>query len=154
MAESLEKLEQHVEDALALGFPGVELIDLEVRGGRTQTLTLFIDREGGVDLDLCAAVAHALDELRDRYSVEVSSPGLNRRLRKPAHFAAAVGQDIAVRTSEPRDGRSNWSGRLAAADDTSVTLLLDGGESVTIFLSTIARAHVLYNFKANGGQRE
>lgn len=154
MAESLEQLERCVEDALTLSFPGVELVDLDVRGGRAPTLTLFIDRDGGVDLELCAAVAKALDDLRERFTVEVSSPGLNRRLRKPAHFAAAMGQDVAVRTTEARDGRSNWCGRLTAADAESATLVLDEGETVTIPLAAVAKAHVLYNFKANGGQRE
>jgi len=154
MAESREELERQVESALTLEFPTVELVDLETRGGGMPTLTLFIDRPGGVDLDLCAAVAQALDELRQRYAVEVSSPGLDRRLRKPAHFAAALGSEVAVRTAAPRNGRSNWKGRLTATDDEEVTLTLDEGEVVIIPLAAIARAHVLYNFLANGGQRE
>jgi ribosome maturation factor RimP len=154
MAESREQLETQVESILAHQFPAVELVDLEVRGGGSPTLALFIDRAGGVDLDLCTTVARAFDDLRDRYVIEVSSPGLNRRLRKPAHFVAALGSDVAVRTTAPRDGRSNWQGRLAAAGDGTITLALEQGEVATIPLTAIARAHVLYNFKANGGQRE
>jgi ribosome maturation factor RimP len=154
MAATRTELERQVESALALRFPDVELVDLELRGGRTPTLTLFVDRPGGVDLELCAAVTQALDELRERYTVEVSSPGLNRRLRRPAHFAAAVGSDIAVRTAGPRDGRSNYRGRLLAADDEGVTLVLNEGQSVQLPYESIARAHVLFNFEANGGQRE
>ena len=89
MRESREELESMIEATLAGRFPEVELVDLEVRGGPGGTLTLFIDRPGGVDLELCGAVSAALDDLRARYSLEVSSPGLDRRLRKPAHFAAA-----------------------------------------------------------------
>jgi len=154
MTESREEIERQVESALTLEFPTVELVDLEIRGGGLPALTLFIDRPGGVDLDLCAAVAQALDELRERYTVEVSSPGLDRRLRKPTHFAAALGSDVAVRTAAPRNGRSNWRGRLTAVDGEGITLTLDKSEVVTIPLATIARAHVLYNFMANGGQRE
>lgn len=154
MAATRTELERQVESVLALRFPDVELVDLEVRGGRAPTLTLFIDRAGGVDLELCTAVTQALDDLRESHAVEVSSPGLNRRLRKPAHFAAAVGSDIAVRTAEPRDGRSNYSGRLLAADELEVTLMLEEGRSVQLPYQSIARAHVLFNFEANGGQRE
>ena len=154
MTESREEFERQVESALTLEFPAVELVDIETRGGALPTLTIFIDRPGGVDLDLCAAVAQALDGLRQRYAVEVSSPGLDRRLRKAAHFAAALGSEVAVHTAAPQDGRRNWRGRLTAADDEGVTLTLEEGEVVTIPLATIARAHVLYNFTANGGQRE
>ena len=117
MREKREELEAIIEATLAERFPEVELVDLEVRGGPAGTLTLFIDRPGGVDLELCAAVSQALDDVRERYALEVSSPGLDRRLRKPAHFAAALGRDVAVKMDEPQDGRSNFRGVLAAADD-------------------------------------
>ena len=117
-----------IEATLAERFPEVELVDLEVRGGPGGTLTVFIDRPGGVDLELCAAVSAALDDVRASYSLEVSSPGLNRRLRKPAHFAAALGREVAVKLSAPRDGRSNFRGVLVAADEDSVTLDLGDGE--------------------------
>ena len=106
--------------------PDVELVDFEVRG-QPPTLTLFIDRPGGVDLDLCAAVSQSLEELRERYALEVSSPGLDRRLRKPEHFAAQLGREVAVQTARPIEGRRNFRGVLAAADDQSITLTLEGG---------------------------
>ena len=106
MRERREELEATIEATLAERFPDVELVDLEVRGRPASTLTLFIDRPGGVDLDLCAAVSQALDEVRERYALEVSSPGLDRRLRKPAHFAAALGSEVAVTTARPIEGRA------------------------------------------------
>ena len=124
-----------------------------MRGGSGGTLTLFIDRPGGVDLELCGAVSAALDDVRARYSLEVSSPGLDRRLRKPAHFAAALGREVAVKLASPRDGRSNFRGVLVAADEDSVTLDLGDG-SATLPLPDIAKAHVVYNFDKDGGQRE
>jgi len=142
-----------IEATLAERFPEVELVDLEVRGGSGGTLTLFIDRPGGVDLELCGAVSAALDDVRARYSLEVSSPGLDRRLRKPAHFAAALGREVAVKLASPRDGRSNFRGVLVAADEDSVTLDLGDG-SATLPLPDIAKAHVVYNFDKDGGQRE
>jgi ribosome maturation factor RimP len=153
MREKREELEQVVETALAERFPEVELVDLEVRG-QPPTLTLFIDRPGGVDLDLCAAVSQSLDEVRERYALEVSSPGLDRRLRKPRHFAAQIGREVAVHLAQPVDGRRNFRGVLAAADDQSVTLVLEGGDSVTLPLASLGRAHVVYNHETDGGQRE
>ena len=143
-----------VEARLAERFPEVELVDLEVRGGSAGTVTLFIDSPGGVDLDLCAAVSEALGDLRERYALEVSSPGLDRRLRKPAHFAAALGRDVAVTLTQPQDGRRNFRGELTAAGDDSVTLTLAEGGEATLPLAAVARAHVVYNFDRDGGRRE
>ena len=75
MREKREELEREIEARLAASFPEVELVDFEVRGQGTPVLTLFIDRPGGVDLDLCAAVNLGLESLRERYALEVSSPG-------------------------------------------------------------------------------
>jgi ribosome maturation factor RimP len=154
MREKREELETVIEAALAERFPDVELVDFEVRGQASPTLTLFIDRPGGVDLALCAAVSQSLEELRERFALEVSSPGLDRRLRKPAHFAAQVGREIAVRMAQPVDGRRNFRGVLAAADDESITLTLEGGDSVTLPLHALGKAHVVYNHETDGGQRE
>jgi ribosome maturation factor RimP len=143
-----------IEATLAERFPEVELVDLEVRGGPTGTLTLFVDRPGGVDLELCSAVSQALEDVRERYTLEVSSPGLDRRLRKPSHFAEALGRDVAVKLAAPRDGRSNFRGVLIAADATDVTLDLVDGGSATLPIDGIAKAHVVYNFDTDGGHRE
>jgi ribosome maturation factor RimP len=154
MRESKETLEAAIAAILALRFPEVELVDTEVRGGPDGTLTVFVDQPGGVDLDLCAAISRELDEVRDRYSLEVSSPGLDRRLAKPAHFAAQVGREVAVRLKAPRDGRRNYRGRLVAADDAAVTLELAAGGSVKLPLAGITKAHVVYNYESDGGHRE
>jgi ribosome maturation factor RimP len=154
MREKREELETVIEAALTERFPDVELVDFEVRGQSAPTLTLFIDRPGGVDLDLCAGVSQSLEALRERYALEVSSPGLDRRLRKPEHFAAQVGREVAVRLAQPVDGRRNFRGVLAAADDRSITLTLEGGDSVTLPLDALGKAHVVYNYETDGGQRE
>lgn len=154
MREKRETLETEIETALTAQFPEVELVDFEVRGGAAPTLTLFIDRPGGVDLDLCAAVSLALEDLRERFALEVSSPGLNRRLRKPEHFAAALGEEVVVKLTSAQDGRRNFRGRLTAAETESVTLELADGGSVTLPLAALAKANVVYNFEADGGHRE
>ena len=151
--EGKQQLADEIEVALAREFPEVELVDLDVSTA-AGTLTLYIDRPGGVDLDLCAAVTAALDTVRERYALAVSSPGLDRRLRTGAHFVAAVGEHIAVRLAEPRDGRSNFRGVLTAADEACVTLALADGGTVFLPLPDIATAHVVYDFERNGGRRE
>ncbi len=100
---------------------GLELVDVERRPG---VLAVTVDRQGGVDLDALTtanrAVSRALDELDPipgRYSLEVSSPGLERPLRTPAHFARAVGETITVKTRPQVTGERRRRGRLVAADD-------------------------------------
>jgi ribosome maturation factor RimP len=109
-------------DALAplLGDAGFDLVDVEVRPGQ---ICAFIDRPGGVDLDAVAGasriVSTALDELdpfEGRYTLEVSSPGLERRLRRPEHFARAAGETVTVRTLPGTAPARRLRGRLAAAD--------------------------------------
>jgi len=151
--EGKQQLAEEIEAELARAFPEVELVDLDVSTA-AGTLTLYIDRPGGVDLELCAAVTAALDELRERYALEVSSPGLDRRLRTARHFAAAVGEQVAVRLAAPRDGRSNFRGVLTAADEVCITLALADGGSVYLPLPDVATAHVVYDFEKNGGRRE
>jgi ribosome maturation factor RimP len=156
MREKREELEREIEAALADRFPEVELVDFEVRG-RPPVLALFIDRQGGVDIDLCAAVSQALEGLRERYALEVSSPGLDRRLRKPQHFAAQLGREVAVQMSEPVEGRRNFRGVLTAAGPDSIDLMLEDGSSVKLTLAGLGRAHVVYNYETDandGGQRE
>ncbi len=152
-SESKQRLAAEIEAALAREFPDVEVVDLDVNPA-AGTLTLYIDRQGGVDLGLCAAVSGALDEVRERFAIEVSSPGLDRRLRTAAHFAAAVGENVAVKLTAPRDGRSNYRGLLTAAGDESVTLALADGGAASLSLREIATAHVVYDFARNGGRRE
>ena len=105
---------------------GLDLVDVEVHGAQ---LTVFVDREGGVGLDELGEatrdVSAALDELDPmpgRYTLSVSSPGLERRLRTPAHFARAVGETVTVRVDAGTADVRRVTGRLAAADDTGCTL--------------------------------
>jgi ribosome maturation factor RimP len=151
--ETKRRLVAEIEAVVGPAFPDVEVVDLDV-GKTGGTLTLYIDRPSGVDLDLCAAVSGTLDELRERYTLEVSSPGLDRRLRTAAHFAAALGRDVAVKLAAPRDGRSNYRGVVTAAGDDDVTLALASGGEARLPLREIATAHVVYDFAMNGGRSE
>ena len=111
-------------DALApvLEARGLDLVDVEVHGAQ---LTVFVDREGGVGLDelgdATRDVSAALDEIDPmpgRYTLSVSSPGLERRLRTPAHFARAVGETVTVRADAGTAEVRRITGTLEAADET------------------------------------
>ena len=149
-----EQLLEHITALITGGFPDVEVVDLDVQGGRGARLTVYIDRPGGVDLALCEAVAKALDDPRDTYAVEVSSPGLDRPLRTPRHFRVALGSRVYVKTAAPRDGRAVYRGRLKAAGPGEIRLAADEGGEVSIDYDTIAKAHVIFEFDDNGGRRE
>ena len=97
----------------------------EVVGG--ETLRVFIDHPDGVSLDLCERVTHRLAELRERYALEVSSPGIERPLTKPAHFRRFLGRRARVRTRERRDGHKSFTGELVGASDEEVTIAASTG---------------------------
>jgi ribosome maturation factor RimP len=106
---------------------GLDLVDVVFRGSE---LEVFVDREGGVDLealsDATRAVSAALDEIDPipgRYTLTVSSPGLERRLRTPAHFARAIGEAVTLRVHGGTDDVRRVTGTLEAADETGCTLV-------------------------------
>jgi ribosome maturation factor RimP len=114
----------------------LSLFDLEVaREGPRFILRLFVDREGGVSLSEIQAFSRRFGALLDvedpvegPYVLEVSSPGLNRRLRRPEHFARSVGKRIRVALHELRDGRRNLVGTLAGCDDEGIDVQVDEAE--------------------------
>ena len=83
-----------------------------------------------------------------------ASPGLDRRLRKPAHFAEALGQEVVVKLTTAHDGRRNFRGVLVAAGPDSITLESADDENATLPLAALAKAHVVYDFANDGGHRE
>jgi ribosome maturation factor RimP len=131
-------IQADIERRLALSDPDVEVLLAEVLGGRS--LRVFIDHPEGVTLELCERVTRELNDLRERYSLEVSSPGTERPLTKPAHFRRFVGRRARVRTRHPRplaaegsrrpgDARAvkSFTGELVGASDEEITLAADGG---------------------------
>jgi ribosome maturation factor RimP len=116
----MSSLQADVESRLAAAEPQVEVLLAEVVG--RDTLRVFIDHPDGVSLDLCERVTHELAELRERYALEVSSPGIERPLTKPAHFRRFLGRRARVRTREQRDGHKSFTGELVGASDEEVTI--------------------------------
>ncbi|MCW2966839.1 MAG: hypothetical protein JWM71_611 [Solirubrobacteraceae bacterium] len=122
----MSSIQTQIEERLAQSEPAVEVLLAEVLGG--QTVRLFIDHPDGVTLELCERVTHALPEIRERYSLEVSSPGTERPLTKPDHFRRYLGRRARVRTrGDQPDGRRTFTGELVGASDTEVTLAADTG---------------------------
>ena len=116
----MSSMQADIEARLATEAPDVEVLLAEVVGGHT--LRLFIDHPDGVSLDLCERVTHLLGHVRERYALEVSSPGRERPLTKPAHFHRYLGRRARVRTREARDGHKSVTGELVGASDNEVTI--------------------------------
>jgi ribosome maturation factor RimP len=134
---------------------GLELVDVEMKSG---VLQVTVDREGGVDLealtDANRAVSTVLDELDPipgRYSLEVSSPGVERPLRTPIHFAKAVGTTVTVKTRPQVPGERRLRGTLVASDDVGFTLAVEGtdGQPVHLAYSDVDRVRTVFVW---GGQ--
>jgi ribosome maturation factor RimP len=137
---STQELQATIETRLRDFDPEVELIALEQPAA--ESLRLYIDRPGGVDLALCEAVTGELRDLLERYSLEVSSPGIDRPLTKPEHFRRFLGRRIRVRTTEAIAGRRNFTGTLAEADDETVTVAAEGAP-VRIPIAGIKRSNLI-----------
>jgi len=142
----LKELQMTIETRIESFDPSVELIALERPAA--ETLRVYIDRDGGVDLELCERVTGELRDLLESYSLEVSSPGADRPLTKPEHYRRFVGRRIKVRTQEAIAGRRNFTGTLTDADDESVELEADGSD-VRIPLDGIRRSNLVPEFGGN-----
>lgn len=133
-------IQSDIETRLASVEPAVEVLLAEVVGG--DTVRLFIDHPDGVTLDLCERVTNHLPQVRERYALEVSSPGSDRPLTKPSHFSRFVGCRVRVRTHEPQGGRHAFTGELVGASESDVTIAADGGV-VAIPYASIARSNLV-----------
>ena len=127
---------------------GLELVDVELNGG---LLRVTVDREGGVDVDALSRVSRlvsrALDEddpVNGRYTLEVSSPGLERTLRTPAHYVRARGERVSVKLGPHVEGDRRYEGALSAADETGITVVSDDGIEARIDYDDITRARTVF----------
>lgn len=146
----LSKKEQQLLDALASRAEqeGVEIVTVEVVGAKkAPTVRVFVDTSGGVSFDelSCAQawindIMDELDPFPGAYTLEVSSPGIDRPLRTPEHFARFAGETAVIKT-QPIDGRGSWTGVIECADECAVTLSVDEKAAVIPF-DSIKRAHL------------
>lgn len=133
-------IQVEIEATLAEREPAVDVLLAEVVG--PDTVRLFIDHPDGVTLALCERVTRMLAPLRERYALEVSSPGSERPLTKVEHYRRFLGRRARVRTTEPIEGRQSFTGELLGATDAEVTLGADGG-MVAIPHGVIARSNLV-----------
>ena len=128
----------------------LDLYDLELAGGRLQVL---VDRAGGADIDVISRVARtisrALDEhdpIDGTYTLEVGTPGLERPLREPAHFAGAVGTTVKVKTKPGVEGERRLEGTITRTDATSVTVQPPAAAERTVRFEDIERARTTFEW--------
>jgi ribosome maturation factor RimP len=140
--------------APALEVLGYELLDVEARPGLVR---VTIDRQSGLDLraisEATTAVSTALDASDPvpggRYELEVSSPGVERRLRRPEHYGRVVGTPVAVKLRQGSDGQRRLEGLLRAADDDGIVLDVEGEfEAHRILYADIERSHTVFDWRA------
>jgi ribosome maturation factor RimP len=136
----LPELQQTIEERIESLDPRLELIALEQPAA--ETLRLYIDHPDRVDLGMCERVTKHLGDLLEAWSLEVSSPGVDRPLTKPEHFRRYLGSRVKVRTREAIEGRRNFTGTLTDADGESVSLDADGAP-VRIPLTGIRRSNLI-----------
>lgn len=160
-----ERARQLLEPILARD--GYELVEVEwLREGGGWTLRLFIDREGGVGIDDCQAVSRTVEPVLDvedfiepAYSLEVSSPGVNRPLRRPRDFERFAGQRVKMKAFGPLESaaglpaRKQWSGTLRGIRDGRVEVEVDG-KLHRIPVDRIAKANLEYDLEADLRRKE
>jgi ribosome maturation factor RimP len=134
-------LTREVTQTVEQGLPGVEVLAVELSG--RERFTVYIDHAAGVDHALCERVTNLLRGYLDRYTVDVSSPGIERPLRTPAHFRNAIGRKVAVRTEHELGGRKKFRGTVAAAENGDLALDVAGGERVKIPYGEIVRGNLV-----------
>ena len=132
-------LQDEIAPAVESRVPGVEVLAVELPS--PSRIRVYIDHQDGVDHALCERVTYALDAYRADYAIEVSSPGPDRPLRKPEHFAEAVGARVSVRVEGGRKNR--YRGLLAEAGDDTITLEAGDAGEIHIPYEAIVRANLI-----------
>ncbi len=134
----MPKIEETVENAVksACVDTGVSIYDVEyVKEGQDYVLRIFIDKDGGVNIEDCEnftnavnPVLDALDPIKEAYILEVSSPGIERRLRRDEHFTASLGKEVEVKLYAPLDGKKVLQGTLTNATKDMITVVCEKNE--------------------------
>lgn len=133
---------------------GIEVWDVEVLGaGKHRTVRIFIDKPQGVNHGDCELISEQVSAVLDvedvvpggAYQLEVSSPGIERRLRTAAHFRLSAGKKARVQLREPVDGQKRWEGVLGAAED-AVTMEVAPGRTIRFTPEQVEKAHLKYEW--------
>jgi ribosome maturation factor RimP len=134
------QLEQELAGRIEKRVPGTEVLAVELLG--PERFCVYIDHPKGVDHALCERVTRELDDYRREYTVDVSSPGIERPLRKPEHFERFVGRRVALRTAAEIAGRKRFKGEVIGADEQAVRLATEP-QPVLIPYEQIVRGNLI-----------
>jgi ribosome maturation factor RimP len=135
------QLEQELTGRIEQRVPGTEVLAVELLG--PERFCVYIDHPEGVDHALCERVTNELDDYRRQYAIDVSSPGLERPLRKPEHFERFLGRKVKLRTAGEIEGRKRFRGQVIAADEQTVRVGAEGGDAVLIPYEQIVRGNLI-----------
>lgn len=130
------RLTREIAPKVESALPGTEVLAVELTS--PERFTVYVDHVQGVDHALCERVTNVLRDYLREYSVDVSSPGIERPLRKPSHFRNIVGRRVTLRT----EGRSRLRGEVVAAGERSVTVKTDA-EPVDVPYDSIVRGNLI-----------
>jgi ribosome maturation factor RimP len=138
--ETEKQLQRDISRRLSAALPEVEVLAVELQS--PTRFCVYIDHAQGVDHGLCERVTNVLRGYLDRYTVDVSSPGVERPLRTPGHFRNAVGRKVAVRTAKPVAGRTKFRGELVAANGNTITVAAEP-DPVNIPYDAVVRGNLI-----------
>ena len=150
VASKIEEIAQRVAQP-----EGLEVVEVEVKGGGNQRLVrISIDKPAGVTHGDCELVSQQVGTILDvedvvpggRYTLEVSSPGVERKLLKPKDYQRFQGKKARITLREPRDGRRHWEGTLAGLDDGSIALETEAGATIRFPLDAIQKANLKFEW--------
>jgi ribosome maturation factor RimP len=135
-----EAIAEDVERVLGTVMPAIDVVEVKVLPGGV--LRVLIDHPDGVDHERCVAVGRALIAFRERFALEVSSPGIPRPLTKPAHYERFIGREVDLRFHATQEGRRRIRGELLECDGQRV-VVRDEDSTFEIPLAAVSRAHLV-----------
>jgi ribosome maturation factor RimP len=147
----------HIDELLQPGAEalGYELVAVELSGGDTSIVRVFIDHADGITVTDCAkasrqfsAILDVEDPISNKYTLEVSSPGMDRPLAKPKHFIDVVGQDVKIKMATLVDGRRRFTGELVEANEGFAVVEVDG-EQTELLYEDMDRARLVPVFESD-----
>lgn len=150
---------EHIEELISkeveqiIEGTGIELVDVEYVRERNWYLRVFIDKEGGVDLEDCQSVSEKLskvldekDPIQDNYMLEVSSPGLDRVLKKDKDFVRYAGRDVDIHFFKPYEGKKDMVATLEGKDENGMITVVIDGQKVVLDMKTISQIRLHIDF--------
>jgi ribosome maturation factor RimP len=133
----------------------IEIVEIQLRGaGKSRLLRVYIDKPGGVTHGDCETISHNLSALLDEqdavpgdtYTLEVSSPGAERKLSKPRDFERVIGQKVRVSLREPMEGSKSFEGKLTAVANGALDLEIAAGQSLQVPLERVQKANLKFDW--------